>query len=618
MADTFPLPASMPLPSDSFWSRLCHTSLSDTLRGKVEGRLDARRVIASFQLGEMLSSVVWDVVQRTRLWRSEKVDVARELASHFREGLDSGRGAEELLADFGAVPLTVKLIRRAKLRSRAWPYHAWQWTWKGAIAVSLVLALIYGLLAWWLHSGKVVIHRNIYAEIESQVQKVPQDDRAWPLYREALSALKPDPDEHGTANFYASAINLTLQSSKEDSQWLAIEEFVSQNQPAITLIRQGAKKKLLGFAANDPENDKWLMAIDERTAYEVNEYVERVREDNRSRYGGYACPTVGIQRLEKLMNVDACVAIQKKDSSRFTEDVEVLVGIGSHQINSQLDITHLLSPEAEGMAAILVRHVLMQQPEMLSRSDLQRLHQLFGRFGWESYRASWSDSAQRRQIAMEDFLQRYFTDDGNGDGHITKEGIAYLDSYGVRNRNTIRGVTWNSPAAVPVRAATFVTRKQVLELSREIEAKSLAMYQLPPWEQAAMEADLIRSFHKAEQSRFQPFHTLLGLPSPKEDIGFRRLLAIPVAVHLGICLELYKRDHGAWPESLEAMVPKYLEEVPLDWMNGKPLGYVMTHDGPQIYSVGANLKDDSGYVEFDQEEGFSYDFPIWPFGRRFR
>lgn len=44
----------------------------------------------------------------------------------------------------------------------------------------------------------------------------------------------------------------------------------------------------------------------------------------------------------------------------------------------------------------------------------------------------------------------------------------------------------------------------------------------------------------------------------------------------------------------------------------------MTHDGPQIYSVGSNLKDDSGYVEFDPEKGFTYDFPIWPFGRRFR
>ena len=225
MADTFPLPASMPLPSDSFWSRLCHTSLFDTLKGKVEGQLDARRAIASFQLGERLSSVVWDVVQRTRLWRSEKVDVARELASHFREGMDSGRSAEELLAGFGTVPLAVKLIRRAKLRSRAWPYHAWQWTWRGAIVVSLVLALIYGLLVWWLHSGKAVIHRNFYAEIESQVQKVPSEDRAWPIYREALAVLKPDPDEHGTGNFYSNAINLTLYSSMENSQWSAIEEF---------------------------------------------------------------------------------------------------------------------------------------------------------------------------------------------------------------------------------------------------------------------------------------------------------------------------------------------------------------------------------------------------------
>ena len=90
-----------------------------------------------------------------------------------------------------------------------------------------------------------------------------------------------------------------------------------------------------------------------------------------------------------------------------------------------------------------------------------------------------------------------------------------------------------------------------------------------------------------------------------------------MAVHLGICLELYKREHGDWPKSLEAMVPQYLEEVPLDWFSGKPLGYVTTQDGPQIYSVGVNQQDDHGNVVFEKEHGgYVHDFPIWPITRR--
>lgn len=41
----------------------------------------------------------------------------------------------------------------------------------------------------------------------------------------------------------------------------------------------------------------------------------------------------------------------------------------------------------------------------------------------------------------------------------------------------------------------------------------------------------------------------------------------------GIAVELYRRRHGAWPESLEQLVPEFLDAVPVDPFTGKALEY---------------------------------------------
>jgi hypothetical protein len=57
----------------------------------------------------------------------------------------------------------------------------------------------------------------------------------------------------------------------------------------------------------------------------------------------------------------------------------------------------------------------------------------------------------------------------------------------------------------------------------------------------------------------------------------------------------FKNDRGAWPRSLDELVPDYLTSVPLDPMNGQPLVYLVEEDSILIYSRGDNLFDDGGY-----------------------
>ena len=66
---------------------------------------------------------------------------------------------------------------------------------------------------------------------------------------------------------------------------------------------------------------------------------------------------------------------------------------------------------------------------------------------------------------------------------------------------------------------------------------------------------------------------------------------------VAIALERYRLAHGEYPESLDALAPQLLKQLPHDIINGQPLHYRRTADGQFVlYSVGWNETDDGGVV----------------------
>jgi len=85
---------------------------------------------------------------------------------------------------------------------------------------------------------------------------------------------------------------------------------------------------------------------------------------------------------------------------------------------------------------------------------------------------------------------------------------------------------------------------------------------------------------------------------------------------IGIALELYRREHGDWPETLKRLSPKWLPELPIDRINGGPLGYRVSEDGVVVYSLGTDTDDDQGRPP---EESTRYNvFPPSPNSDDFR
>ncbi|MCP4593175.1 MAG: hypothetical protein GY842_20760 [bacterium] len=73
-----------------------------------------------------------------------------------------------------------------------------------------------------------------------------------------------------------------------------------------------------------------------------------------------------------------------------------------------------------------------------------------------------------------------------------------------------------------------------------------------------------------------------------------------------LAVERYRMAHGRWPGSLDALVPEFLEAVPLDPFDSKPLRYLVTEDMVTVYSLNDDDTDDNGKLE-RSGSGATYD-----------
>lgn len=96
--------------------------------------------------------------------------------------------------------------------------------------------------------------------------------------------------------------------------------------------------------------------------------------------------------------------------------------------------------------------------------------------------------------------------------------------------------------------------------------------------------------------------------TPKFD---REQVTIDLAA-AACALERYRLDHGEYPDTLEALTPDYISNVPMDLMDGQPLRYHKRDDGWfDLYSVGPNQKDDGGVFPKTNSGEDEWDYP-WP------
>jgi hypothetical protein len=143
----------------------------------------------------------------------------------------------------------------------------------------------------------------------------------------------------------------------------------------------------------------------------------------------------------------------------------------------------------------------------------------------------------------------------------------------LRDRFRARGVH-----AVYLRYLTAVV--EVAKLPPEEQHARWAQVPDPPEDVPVLLAALTRGPDPRKTAT--TFHTTLG-----------QLRCASAAV----AAERYRLEHGRWADTLDQLVPRYLQGVPTDPFDGRPLRLRRLGDGIAIYSVGPDRRDDGGKLD---------------------
>ena len=123
-----------------------------------------------------------------------------------------------------------------------------------------------------------------------------------------------------------------------------------------------------------------------------------------------------------------------------------------------------------------------------------------------------------------------------------------------------------------------------------------------PWpEKSKAMAAVLEKYEQDDRPPRYPFLApggLMGAAFWHSGIGGRGNVGIFVTdrcTRVAVAVERFRRDNGGeLPDNLEQLVPKYLQEVPVDPAGGGPLRYVRDATSYTIYSVGPDGADNGG------------------------
>jgi hypothetical protein len=132
-------------------------------------------------------------------------------------------------------------------------------------------------------------------------------------------------------------------------------------------------------------------------------------------------------------------------------------------------------------------------------------------------------------------------------------------------------------------------------------------YREPLWWEHAGELTM-RMFESTGRTLGKDFS--LGFDAV-EDFGLYQQAAMRLLI-CELALQVFRAEHDGEADRLEDLVPEVLPAVPLDPFTGHPLVYRPTADGPLLYSLGYDRRDDGGQPLENRSGDIRLDAPQQP------
>lgn len=295
-----------------------------------------------------------------------------------------------------------------------------------------------------------------------------------------------------------------------------------------------------------------------------------------------------MRHFARLLTLDARIAALNNDPARAHENLESMYKMSAHLSESGFIISGLVRLAIHDRATQTLSNILRDQPDLLSTDQLTSLAHVLAR-------NNLAVDLSTERLFFYDFIQRAYSDNGRGDGHLTAEGFNLLNKYNFRPNGSTSLEALIAPAATGLMAS----RKEITRLYEQGLDQAVRFAATPVWKRTDADSPDLASANIAASAtsrfRFLPVWALtpaLGRAVWVHDESTQRSAGLLTA----IAIEIYRRKHGSYPSSLADIETSILPAIPLDMFDGQPLRYLphnlLDNNRPVIYSIGVDRKDD--------------------------
>ncbi|MCC6153208.1 MAG: hypothetical protein IT367_05585 [Candidatus Hydrogenedentes bacterium] len=262
----------------------------------------------------------------------------------------------------------------------------------------------------------------------------------------------------------------------------------------------------------------------------------------RTVLGGRLTHLAEIRNLARLVVIDAIYKAETGDTAGACASLERAVRLSETLKNEPFLISQLVRVACHSLAVTGIEHVVNRVP--LQADELERLQKLI-------------EAAE--------------------DPNLLYRAVAGERCFSTDPINAVGGVN----AIVPLLLATPNARllTQVVEASRLTGAKR---------------RDEFTRIQKVADASFNPYAAIL-LPTfdrthetHDRDVAMLRVAATVLAI------ERHRLSEGNIPDSLTALVPKFLNAITVDPFDEQPIRFVRGNFGYSVYSIGTNIRDEQG------------------------
>ncbi|UCF16319.1 MAG: hypothetical protein JSW59_02455, partial [Phycisphaerales bacterium] len=274
------------------------------------------------------------------------------------------------------------------------------------------------------------------------------------------------------------------------------------------------------------------------------------------------------------------------------EDCLAVARAGSHWQGKGRIGQQLSGQSMSGLAVGEILHIAATQN--LSATDLEQLQQQLSRIYPGGYPHM---NMEAERLAFLDTVQRVFTDEGFGGGHLIPDRYIQIfepRAYGDRKaRMTVLPLTTSA-------GIVHARRDETVRKGNEIFDHHNQMCKMTPYEKYAREIGDDEICLSLPRERYFLIHRVMRATYLDSESMYQNE-ALYQATIVTLALKRWRLEKNVYPETLSELIAAgFIEALPMDPYSEKPLIYRRADDDFILYSVGPDFTDDAGQYGVDR------------------